>query len=297
MTATRLHGKASLDPAEYAFVRAIDTEAASALAGADPLFGLVSFAEWAQMVAAAREEAAQLRALVSPHRLQQCTHCGAHLRYAVIWKHLPTGEHIVTGEQCAEERMALESRAMLELSLAKKAAEAHAAQVKMTAAAHKWIAAHEALWGDLLANRGDRFIGDMVTAVGKYGGLTEKQEAAVPAVLAKLAEWTTPGATCELRIVVEAPEGKAMTIEGEVVKAEWREDTYSGRTRAVMTVKTEAGWLAWGTVPADLLSEMGMDGDDLRGKRVRFTADLERAGGKTGGMAFTKRPRKATILG
>ena len=41
------------------------------------------------------------RAVGDNRSLGQCSVCGAHIRYAAIWEHIPTGGIITTGEDCA----------------------------------------------------------------------------------------------------------------------------------------------------------------------------------------------------
>lgn len=292
-TTPRLHGKAQLDPTDYEFVRSGDNDAAFQMAQNPPV-GIMhpeAMKVWAAEVAAVRAAIEALAQSVKPNSLHKCTHCGASIRYFNIFRHVPTGERIVVGDQCAEERMQQDSRAALEQSLVRKAEAARAAEMKLRAEAHAWIAANEALWAQMLANRGDQFVADMVKAVAKYGSLTEKQAAALPRVFDRLAEWTTPGAVCELREIVEAPTGKRITVEGVVAKTDSRENGYG--VRYVMTVKADEGWFAWGTIPEALFAT-GESMDSLVGKRVRFIANLE-AGNKPN-IVFTNRPTKAELV-
>jgi len=287
MAALRPHGKAALDPAEYEFVEAGDAEASRALA-ATPPFGFVtpeSMRLWAEAVRATREYEARLRALVRPNSLHKCTHCGAAIRYFNIWRHVPTGEHIVTGNDCAEERMILDSRAALAASLVQKAAASRAAAAKLSADAHRWIAEHEDLWTRMLAARGDSFVGQMVEAVAKYGSLTDRQLAAlVEKVLPRIAGWMEPGAVCELREKVPAPEG-TLTVRGEVRTVRVQDGDYGAQVKMLVDC---GAYRVWSTVPASLP-------DDLVGKTVEFVATLKRSE-RDVDFAFASRPRKAKVV-
>ena len=73
-------------------------------------------------------------------------------------------------------------------------------------------------------------------------------------------------------------------ISGEVAALKTVENDYGVSTR--MLVKTDSGWVAWGTVPSSI---EGVD----RGQRVMFTARFNR--GDENGFAFFSRPTRACI--
>ena len=83
----------------------------------------------------------------------------------------------------------------------------------------------------------------------------------------------------------KAPIGENKTIEGVVIKLDYRENSFG--IRRVMTVKTDSGWSCWGTVPRAII-------DVAKGQRVRFTATLQPSDKPT--FAFAKRPRNAEII-
>jgi len=100
----------------------------------------------------------------------------------------------------------------------------------------------------------------------------------------------------------DCPEGR-MAIEGEVVSVKWKDSDYGGSLK--MTVKTDDGYLVWGSVPSVLCSIKTIigEGEDSwvtykdvgRGDRVRFTgtvtpSDTDKKFG------FFKRPAKAELL-
>lgn len=313
MTENRIHGKALLNPPDYAYVGAYDNNPPPPIVTTN---GLGQFLVIPSEGAGERENRLRLRKLLAEHGHDDyaCVHCGAHIRYVIVWRHTPSGEVICTGQTCADDRMESADRAEMDARILVKNAAARAEAFRVSQAAQKWVGEHEALAAEMLECRGDEFVRQMILAVSKYGELTEKQLAATVRACAKVRDWMVDGATCELREFVEAPTGKAIAVEGQVMKAEWRDDNYGGRF--VMTVKTEAGWIAWGTIPSLMLDTMrelvnvatdeereamfprysNRDGavSALAGQRVAFVADLTR-GGK-GDLAFVKRPRKAELI-
>ena len=295
MTTARLHGKASLDPADYEFLGCFDR---APLVAPDPLTALAlgwfadALGDSGRDFAKAERMRLQQAITDSGHDPYQCTHCGARLTYVSAYRHIPTGEAIATGETCSEERLGAGTKEALAMRSLRMARESRAAAFARNAAAQEWIAANETLAAQMITARGDQFISKMVRTVSRWGSLTERQQAATEKAIARVAEWVTPGATCELRAEAIAPEGKGLTIEGEVIKTEARFNDYG--ERLVMTVKHADGWIAWGTIPANLLAEVGGH-EALKGQRVQFIATLKVAEGKTG-VAFTSRPRKGVLL-
>ena len=93
---TRLHGNASMDPTEYEYVGWLDLGE-----------NLVNYST------EGLDDRKRLGSLVgrSGYAIDQCTHCGARLRYVTVMLHTPTGEHIAIGNTCAEERFGADSPA------------------------------------------------------------------------------------------------------------------------------------------------------------------------------------------
>jgi len=101
------------------------------------------------------------------------------------------------------------------------------------------------------------------------------------------------------------PTGSKVTVEGVVVKSEWKETPYG--SKAVMTVKSDEGWLVYGSVPTGLWEQLETDvlDDDgqvigattrrPKGCRVRFTASVA-ASDRDPHFGFYKRPRKVELL-
>lgn len=287
MTDKRLHGKAQLVPADYEFVGFFDNEL--------PRFEMGLGVEFYEaMMREARAERQRVADMLRPHVSYQCTHCGAHIRYAVIFFHRPSGEHIAVGETCARERMTLTSHDDIQIRNAKLAAlkRAHAAKVHADALA--WIEAHGDLWERMEAARGDEFIADLRRAVVRYGSLTERQEAALTPALERIEKWTTPGAACDVDFSGEpAPEGRVEVV-GEIISVKERDTPYGYEIK--MTVAADAGYKVWVTRPRSLDGYWDDDGEYHagadRGERVKFTATLTRSE-RDPRFAFGKRPTGA----
>ena len=128
---------------------------------------------------------------------------------------------------------------------------------------------------------------DMVGKLVKYGSMSDKQVAYLRMLVQQVANWEAIQAqrAAEREQAQPAPVGRVV-VQGEVLKVEARENDYG--VRYVMTVKADAGWLCWGTVPSGL-------GDVQRGDRVQFTATLEPSA-RDPKFALYSRPAKAAVL-
>lgn len=92
---TDVHRPSAIEPGDYEYRWIIDTAGVRGLT-------------------AARYEAALTSSSTSVYRdTSRCDHCGTHLRYAVIYEHVPTGEYVCTGITCAEKTMSVPNRMML----------------------------------------------------------------------------------------------------------------------------------------------------------------------------------------
>jgi hypothetical protein len=103
-----VHREGSLVPAHYRFEDILDLYAGT---NKDDVVAKVSAASvpsrWAAFVARMRAKVRQYRRNTIGDRpsLAQCSICGAHIRYAVVWSYQPEGKfegYITTGTDCAE---------------------------------------------------------------------------------------------------------------------------------------------------------------------------------------------------
>lgn len=81
------------------------------------------------------------------------------------------------------------------------------------------------------------------------------------------------------------------TFTGKIVKAVMKDNDYGYGFSVKVTIETDAGWKAWGTLPAHLDGDASMD--DHKGRTVTITATVEpKEGDPT--FAFFKRPAKSS---
>lgn len=215
----------------------------------------------------------------------RCDHCGAHLRYVVVMRHVPSGSYMAIGETCHAERFSHDSKVAKDLDRLHKRAAAERALAKVRKEVDAWIAAdpqnREAVEYAEANRDSNYFYADLLRKLREYGPWSDRQRDAV--LRGKERDAERVDAEPEVRI--PAPEGR-VEVAGEVVSVKWHDDDFGGR--AVMTVKDDRGFLVWGTRPAALT---GVE----KGARVRFTAALLRSD-RDESFAFFKRPTKASVV-
>ena len=229
----------------------------------------------------------------------QCGHCGTPIRYAALMVREDVQEYIFVGETCLEGRFdALTAPEFQRLRETARLNKERATKNERTAAL---VADHPILvWLTYMDTRPDTFLGDMREAFEK-GRMTDRQiEAAEKAIVRQTERNDQIAARAAAGIV--APEGR-VTVEGEIVAVK-ETDGYRGPVWK-MTVKADAGWRVWVTVPESVWSSYevvkaaryhGVYGNHaLMGQRVRFTATLERSR-NDGSLAYGKRPTKTEVV-
>lgn len=214
----------------------------------------------------------------------QCNHCGAHLRYAAILKHLPTGELMFVGETCLANRF---ERATIEFQAMREVASLDRAAQRIKTAREAWIEANRPVFEHLEAFAPtNSFYADLLAKLGRYGELSLNQAAAVERNMArdieardrKLAE-----ATIERGPV---PTGR-IEITGKVLTTKWVEGFAYNQSTLKMLVELDNGSKVWGTVPSRI-------SDLERGDTVSFTATVE-ASNDDASFGFFKRPTGAQL--
>jgi hypothetical protein len=240
----------------------------------------------------------------------QCGHCGAYLRYAALMARADVKQWIYVGETCLAGRF--ESLTKAEFKSLREAAKLNRERASRAERIAALVDAHPHLaWltynPAVVFNQFDGFLNDLSYKLGRYGELSERQiEAAATAIIrdTERAERAASREAEKAAVVasgVKAPEGK-VTVEGEVVSVKWHENDFGGCLK--MTVKTDAGWLVWSTVPSAIAggdshldeTEGWITTPQLdRGARVRFSATLTRSDSDPL-FAFAKRPTKAEVL-
>lgn len=261
--------------------------------------------------AAVRAERDRCRALLAnPEHRQDgtCDHCGAHIRYTAILKHLPTGGYISVGEQCMDNRF---ERSSAEFQAMRKAAELDRGKQRIKSAVAEFVAANPDLYwmASLTASqemagidtrpRPNYFILDVSHKLRRYGSISERQADAVRASLVRDAEYDAQRAakTAEKAAAEAAREPRQavpagrQAVSGVVVGLKEVEDRYAPVSRYArsyatvwkMIVEDDRGFRVYGSIPRGLLAwtEDGRaryrTAESLKGVRVQFTAELEQS--------------------
>lgn len=211
-------------------------------------------------------------------------------------------------ETTLETESALEAyRARIAADDAKKAKRAKAKADRERRAFDAWVAEAEGRRElvDWLADQryaANDFLVDMADMVVRHKPLTERQEAASARCMSREKAREQQRAEREDKeaaraaAAVPVPTGKAITVEGEIVyvKVDDNPFTYRGvRTRMLVE---GAGWKVWATVPAALANVVGSHVQELKGRRVRFVADVEVSWGGDVTVGNAKRPRQAAVV-
>lgn len=140
---------------------------------------------------------------------------------------------------------------------------------------------------------------DLGRKMRQYGPLSPAQVALAERLITEQVQRAADRAQRDAELV-PAPEGRQQ-VAGEVISVKVTETyyTYSGELSFRWTVRDDRGFLVNGTIPAAVVREVHAERDrtgqaeDLRGRRVTFTATLER--GREEHFAFAKRPAKVTV--
>lgn len=219
----------------------------------------------------------------------QCDHCGARLRYVAVLFHAPTNSHMAVGETCHAERFGHDSKLAKDLDRLHKRAAAARALAKVRGAVDIWLEEDprnlEAVEYAEANFEGNNFYTDLLAKLRQYGPWSDRQRDAVLRGKVAAPARALAQAAREAEVKVPVVEGRQVLV-GTVIKAEWKDDEYGGRT--VMTVKEDRGFLVWGTMPANLDAE--------RGDRIKFQATVKKSD-RDESFGFFKRPAKAERVG
>lgn len=273
----------AIDPAEWGYVGSFDSGAT------EGQFGTADAYEAVESSPVSRY----------PQR-GQCDHCGAHIRYVAVVRHLPSGDVIAIGETCLSHRFDFTDRASRDLAALRRAAaaarEREAERARVAAAKVAFGEAHPAEAAILAEVHGapegrDQFLVDLAAKWDRWGDLSERQLPWVTRCVEREAERRERDAqeAADAETEVEAPEGRVV-VTGTVLATKWQDSDFGGSLK--MLVRAEDGngghYKVWSTVPAAL------DGE-VKGQRIQFTATLEQSD-RSECFAFAKRPSKARYL-
>lgn len=225
----------------------------------------------------------------------QCHHCGAHIRYVALLRHVPTGYAIAVGETCLDNRFSL---ATSEFQKLRKAAALDRQQQRIKTAALEAIADLPENLQAALVKDADlseiglegwalNTFGDIRRKLWSYGNISERQVALLARLLSEIPERAAAKAAQEAEVQVPAPSGRVV-FTGAVVSRKWHDNDFGGALKLTVKVTTDAGvWLVWVTCPSAINPELG--------DTVSMKATLTQSNDKPH-FAFGKRPSKATIV-
>ena len=234
-----------------------------------------------------------------------CGHCGSAIRYSALLVRDDCQEYIHVGEVCLDNRFKTLTKD--ELRRLRETARLNRERANFEERIDAAIEKHPILQR-LLNNdqsvQGNSFLADVRRKLVEHGRLSDNQIWAVERVFKaeeQRTQWATEKAERQAQWAaekaalqaagVEAPEGR-VEFEGEVVACKWHESRVGYHRVAgswKVTVKTDAGWSAWVTLPS------GLSAESAKGRRLRLTATLTKSD-RDPTFAFGKRPSGAQFL-
>lgn len=221
-----------------------------------------------------------------------CSICGAHYLHGDAWLHEPSGEVVLIGHMCADKMDRTMDRGdwtanMKAMAQLRKTAEyqqmkAQQAEARATQAI-QFLDNHEGLREALET---DHFITrNLKDNLLRWGNLSEKQ-IGLAFKLAKEAAEAKANPEAQVPLI-EAPTGRVALV-GTVLSVKTSESPYGLQTKMLVeVVRPEGTFKVWGTVPSNLLMNVG------RGNRISFSANVIP---KEPGFGFFSRPTQATFL-
>jgi hypothetical protein len=222
----------------------------------------------------------------------KCGICGAQFVYGEVWQHNETLDVVHVGHDCADTykltsgtdwTAIMDQRArFLKAEKTRIANEAFRAEV---------LAKHPGFEAALECPAG-YVQGIKRTFFSSSPRISDYQIATVFRIAAEhAARQARPE---EVKVAAPVVAGRT-TVKGVVVSKKTHESVYGSKLVMTVKVTTEAGvWLAWGTVPANLLGSL-QNGEGVKvGDTVEFEAQLQ--AGREPHFAFFKRPTKAAIV-
>jgi len=226
----------------------------------------------------------------------------------VLFYHPKTNTYIRTGFDCAQkldmgdEREFRSYQAACKSALELKAGKIRAQAILSEAGLSRAWDIHQNT--QFIDGTPEGIVSDIVDKLIRYGSISEKQEELIGKLLYRIEHQAEIDAQREREreMAAPCPNGRHL-VTGEVLKTEVRSSMYGDVLK--MLVKTDGGFLLWGTVPAclEIIEETKKEGTDTwteqrglqRGDRVEFTATLTRSD-RDEKFGFFKRPTKARLV-
>lgn len=250
MTRTDVHAPKNLVTEDYEYLWCFDNRAPGFLVGVD-------MAWWRSIT--------NFDPAMEGRGTHRCHHCGAHIRYVALLRHVPSGYAIAVGETCLDNRF---ERATAEFQKMRKAAQLDRQAQRIKKARETFVLANPDLAFMNLAPEEYRefvdsfgpnnplarndFIADVARKLRQYGELSDRQVEAVRRSVAKCMTWITENATRPSEVKAEVPEGR-YAITGEVISTKWYDNDFGGSLKMTIKVTTEHGtYRVWGTVPSKM---------------------------------------------
>lgn len=233
-----------------------------------------------------------------------CHICGAHCICTAVFYHPETNTYIRTGFDCAEKMdmgdpsQFRSFRKSVQQALERKAGKTKAkAILSEMGAGSAWE-----IWENRTESTDFQFeettICDIVEKLIRYGNLSDKQLLFIKSLLDKIERRAEIQAQreAEKAAAKEVPVGRHQVV-GTVLKTRYQESSFGEILK--MLVKTEDGYLLWGTVPSALqiLEDPNTECQRglAKGDRISFTAKLEPSKDDPK-FGFYKRPTKAEVI-
>ncbi len=148
---------------------------------------------------------------------------------------------------------------------------------------------------DVIGSTPNDFLWEMAQYVNRYQPLTHRQAAAV--IRCRDAQNRIDARRAEEAANARpVPTGDAVSITGQIVYADCKDNPYNDGIQLYMLVKGD-GWKVWSTIPKSITPAVfTVDWrNQLKGRRVQFIANVQaKADDPTTGTA--KRPRKAILI-
>lgn len=235
----------------------------------------------------------------------RCDHCGAGpLRYVVVFLHGPSDRLVFVGERCAT-LLSLSSKTERE----RKREREHNLRVAKRDAWLESDPRHKRVYDFLFAALEDGnygyggFYHSLMHKLNRYGELTDNQVAAALKA-ADRDEHRAAERAAEPQPTTALVTGRREVV-GVVLGTKNQDGYFRGEDTVKMLVQQDDLNKVWGTVPQalfDAVYELHKDDENfdgtqklLRGKRVRFTATVDRSSDDEH-FGFFKRPTKAEVV-
>jgi hypothetical protein len=230
-----------------------------------------------------------------------CMVCGSvNAIYTVLFHHAKTNTYVRMGQDCAAKCEMGDERAFKAFKAGiDDARKLHAGKTKAKAILAEqgleraWsiyeTACKDNSYFDKLQE--ERTVHDIVGKLVQYGSLSDKQMDFLRGLLTRIDTRAERMAQREQEraAALPCPSGRLEVI-GTVLSVKEQESDFGPCLK--MTVKTDAGWVCYGTVPSSLVFQPGLK----HGDRIKFTAAFTPSD-RDIKFGFFKRPTCAALIG